>query len=426
MIGKRSFAKRNPEQSVSKVIDLLGRGYSLFEINRRLTEIPEVRTAVNMIAETVSTVPFYHIRERPVMKHSNMRRMDYVDDSFYYVFSVRANPYQSPQAFFSNVTARLYYNNNVFVMPEWDVISGGLKALYPLPVSQFEFRRQGEDEYIIFPELGTSFLYSDILHFQRFPDIDQGAKRQAIYTYTDIVANMQAAAGRQLEASGKIKALLISSTGLKTKQMKAELEEFKENFLTSQNVTGFGMLNANYQVVPIDYNNQPIDTEIMKELVQGIYNYMGVSTSIINGTATELEYQQFVNRLDATLQQYTQEMTYKLFAPSNIRRGDRIVCDKLALEIATLASRTQFIDKSIYQGTMTRNEARNRIGLGWIEGGDELLTNKNAQNIQDVNREGGDGNAKPQNDSVSGQVGDPGGTDGGAGEKDHKGVSDPV
>jgi hypothetical protein len=199
------------------------------------------------------------------------------------------------------------------------------------------------------------------------------------------VTAIQQAAIKQLEASGKIKALLIAQNDLKDKDMKKKLDEFKANFLNSENVTGLGMITGQYEVKQIDINTQNLDTALFKELISFIYCYYGTSLKIINKEALELEYQQFVNSLVPLLKQIVQELTFKLFSDDEIYKGNRIIYDELELEIATLQAKTLFLDKLAYQGYMTRNEGRRRIGLSWVEGGDELLSNKNAANIKEVN-----------------------------------------
>lgn len=146
------------------------------------------------------------------------------------------------------------------------------------------------------------------------------------------------------------------------------------------------MINSNYDMHNVDFNLQQIDKDTLNTLINGVYNYFSISQGIINGTATELEYQQFINKIEPRLQEIKQEFTYKLFSNDEIKAGNRIAYDKIILEIATLQAKTLFVDKTAYQGIVTRNESRNTLGKGWIEGGDELLTNKNAQSIQEVNK----------------------------------------
>lgn len=392
-------SKRNSQEQVEKIISLLGSGFSIFDINRRLVDIPEVRIAINTVAETISTVPFYHVRERPVDTLSNQRKIEYVEKSpFEYVLNIRANKFQSPQVFKTSIISRLLYNNNVFIMPEWDITSGGLKALYPLPATHFEFQEVNGIEFIVFSELGTAFVYDDIIHLQRFPDIKHGAKKQAVYTHTDIIASMQQAAVKQLESAGKIKAVLISTQGLKDKDMKKQLEEFKNNFLTAQNTTGFGMMNGNYSIHNVDFNLQEIDINTMNALIKATYNYFGVSEGIISKTASELEYQQYINGIEPTLLQISETYSFNFFPKKALIEGEKIIYDRLHLEISTLSARSVFLNKSVYEGLITRNEGRRYIGFGWIKDGDVLSANKNSASMKEVN----DGGKKDDSNPKSG------------------------
>ncbi|MDF2802335.1 MAG: phage-related protein [Anaerocolumna sp.] len=112
------------------------------QINRQLYDIPEVRTAINFVAEKVGSIPFYHIRA------DTEGNMDMVNDSFQYVLTVRTNKYQGPQVFWTQMITNYLTNNNAFAMPEWND-NGTLSALYPLPFRHFDFAQDENGKLII-------------------------------------------------------------------------------------------------------------------------------------------------------------------------------------------------------------------------------------------------------------------------------------
>ena len=220
-----SFFSRD-KVTVSQIIDLLNRGNPLISVSRDLYNIPEVRTAINFVAEKIASIPLYHVRA------DFTGNVDIVNDSVTNVLTVRTNPKQCPQVFISHVIQRLLLANNVFSFPDWDDYTGRLRAWYPLPFTQFEFARDTEGKLLItFPEwsFGT-FYYDDIVHFQRFPTLKGGTQNQATGNYVQIVNTLQAQAVTDSENSQRIAALLQTKTALKGPAMKAKLEEFKELF----------------------------------------------------------------------------------------------------------------------------------------------------------------------------------------------------
>lgn len=395
-----NYFKRD-QLTATRLVNLLNQGYSLMQINRRLYDIPEVRTAINFVAEKVGSVPFYHIRT------DTEGNITTVYDRYQFVMEIRTNPYHCPQVFWTQVITTLLLTNNSFIMPDWSD-NGNLRALYPLPFTQFEFSQNTEGRLIItFSSNGPySFYYDDIIHLQRFPTQKGGALRQAVGNYEQIVNTMQAQAVKDSENSQRIAALLQVKTQLKGTDMKKKLNEFKDLFLTAENTTGFGMIGAEYEVHKLDLKLNPLNKDLMETIVGYLYTYFGVSREIITHAATELQYEQFIdNTIKPLVWQIEEELTYKLFSDPEIFHYNRIMAELVDLEISTLSAKTAFYKEMVYGTIMNRNEIRKRIGLprGPVEL-DKFLENKNFQVLGAGNYivEGGDnGGEKVTDDAAS-------------------------
>lgn len=362
--------------TASKIIDLLNRGYSLTQIfGGNIYNIPEIRTAINFIAEKVASIPFYHIRADT---EGNMKQ---VYDRLGFVLKVRTNPYQCPQVFWTHCITMALLTNNCYIMPEWDEDSGKLKWLWPLPFTRGVFSQDDEGKVIV--TLGGSypFFYDDLIHLQRFPDGKQGAAKQATGNYVEIVNTMQSQAVKDSVASGRIAALLQVKSQLKGSDMKKKLDEFKDLFLTAENTTGFGMIGAEYDLHKLDMKLNPLDTKLMDDITRRLYNYFGVSYEIINGTASELQFEQFIdNSIKPWVWQIEETSTYGLFSETEIYHGNCVQAELVDLEISTLTAKTAFYKEMVYGTIMSRNEIRKRLGL--TKGPPELdkfLENKNFQ-----------------------------------------------
>lgn len=364
--------------TVSKLIDLLNQGYSLMQINRQLYDIPEVRTAINFVAEKMGSVPFYHIRA------DTEGNMEMINDSYQYVLTVRTNKFQGPQVFWTHITTMYLIKNNAFALPEWNS-NGTLAAIYPLPFSSFEFAQDENGKLIIVFEGNSNyaFYYDDIIHLQRFPTFQGGTKKQATSNYTTMVGTMQNQAVKDSETSNRISALLQVKSQLKSTDMKKKLDEFKDTFLTAENVTGLGMIGAEYELLPFNFKNSPLNTGLLTEITKQLYNYYGPSYEIINGTADELQYEQFIdNKLKPIIYQIQEELTYKLFSSKEISFFNKIQAETVDLEISTLSAKTSFYKEMVYGTIMNRNEIRRRLGMpkGPAEL-DKFLGNKNFETL---------------------------------------------
>lgn len=371
------YFRKDNKLTATKLVNLLNQGMPLISFGKDIYNIPEVRTAINFIAEKVGSIPFYHIRA------DTEGNMSFINDSFTYVLKVRTNPYQGPQVFWTHVITKLLLTNNSFVLPDWDD-SGNLKALYPLPFgNNFEFTTDENGKLVIvfMADKTYPFYYDEILHLQRFPTGKCGTKQQATGNYVQIVNTMQNQAVKDSETSGRIAALLQVKSQLKGSDMKKKLEEFKELFLNSENTTGFGMIGAEYDVHKLDMKINPLDTKLMDDITRKLYNYFGVSYEIINGTANELQYEQFIdNSIKPQVYQIEEELTYKLFSSKEISHNNQIQAELIDLEISTLSAKTAFYKEMVYGTIMSRNEIRKRLKItkGPAEL-DKFLENKNFQ-----------------------------------------------
>lgn len=364
--------------TASKIVDLLNKGYSLMQISNDLYNIPEIRTAINFIAEKVACVPFRHIREDPEGNISKVRgRLDYV-------LKVRTNPKQGPQVFFTQAITNTLLYNNCYIMPEWDDM-GNIKWMHILPFTTGVFGEKNQRITITFNSQ-YEFYYDDIIHLQRFPTNSGGSIRQATANYIEIVNTLESQAVNDSKTSGRIAALLQVKTALKGSDMQKKLNEFKDLFLNAENSTGFGMIGAEYDVHKLDLKINSLDRELLDRIIKAIYNYFGVSPEIINGSASELSYEQFVdNTIKPAVYQIEEEFTYKIFTDTEIYHDNCIAGDTIDLEISTLAAKTTFYDKMLYQGVFSRNEVRRRVGYGRKDGLDEYRANLNSVAADKIN-----------------------------------------
>ncbi|RTE05547.1 phage portal protein [Paenibacillus whitsoniae] len=327
---------------------------------RNLYDTPEIRTAINFVAEKIGSIPFYHARA------DNEGNVLPLKSRLQYVLEVRTNPLHTPQVFWTFVITRLLLANNVYMFPDWDD-SGNLRAIYPLPYAQHEFLQDDAGKIVIkFPAGGEQglFYYDDILHLQRFPTQTGGAQRQATGGYTEIVNTLQEQSVKDSKNSQRIAALLINKSQLKGTDQKKKLEEFKELFLTAENTTGFGMIGAEYDVHNLDLKMQPLNKEVLETVVGYLYTYFGGSREVFTHTASEIQYEQFIdNTIRPLAYQIEEELTYKLFSMTEIAHDNKVLAELIDLEISTLSSKTTFFKEMLFGSVMTRNEIRRRLRI---------------------------------------------------------------
>lgn len=382
-IGEFFRGKSQDPFTAAKLINLLANGYSPLSIfGKELDNIPEVRTAVNFVAEKVATLPIRHIKE------DAKGNQKIIKDSFDWVLNIRPNELQNPTTFMTRIISQLWLSNNSFVLPEWDK-NGNLCALYPVPIQNFDIKQNAHGEYEVrFIGYGLTFLYRELIHLQRFPRGNRGAMRQATGSYVTVVNSMQNQAVKDADSSGRVQAILKTTADLKGPDMKAKLEEFKRIFQSAENTTGMGMIGGTYDIQELKLRSNALDVNVLNAITSNLLNYFAVSKELINGNASELEMEQFIDYpIKPLVKQINESFTYSLLSKKEIKEGHRLCSSVQGMEIATMAAKTQFIDKFAYHGFISGNEARKMFDISkGPEDLDKYRPNLNAVNARLIDK----------------------------------------
>ena len=336
-----------------------------------------------------------------------------LDDGIQRVLAIRPNPYNTPQAFVNVIVTRLLVNGYAYIYPEWE--GARLKALFPLPFTSHTLEKDELGQQWVTFQTDTGkmrFLLEDLIILNRFPALGEGKNlttfTDPVSNYVNILGTIQGQAVNDVETSGRVTGLIKSKIILKAEDMQKKLEEFKRLYLTAENTTGLGAIDPNYDFMPIDLKKAPLNVDLLNIITKQLYNYYGVSADIINGSATELQYEQFVdNTVKPICYQFEEELTYKLFTDREITTGHRVQAVTIDLEISTLQAKTAFIKEMIWAGVFSRNEARNFLGRGKADAQlDEFVISKNfgSTKLEPGNYEV-EGGAQPQDGADKGEAG---------------------
>ena len=334
-------------------IGLFARSYA-----SKIYDIPEVRTAIECFADIFSSIPKY------VERVDRSGNITYIDNQMSRVINLRANPLQNSTQFWKDVVTRLMLENNVFIEPIWDMTTGNLKHLYLLPTDSFEFELNGDAANVKFLTTGKTYDLSKIIYINRFASITGGA-RNNLGLYETVVQSL-AEQAINVAKPNKVRAFLqgkSSASGLlKEKDRKGVMTDFALNM--DNNVQGVSYLDGQWQITPVNWQENDVNRELMQFVINIVYNYFGITESIINNKATEVEYQLLVkNKLDPLALQIEQELTSKLFTQREIEFGNKIEFDTFNLTIGTMSAKAALFNVGLRQGVLTIDDAREMIGL---------------------------------------------------------------
>lgn len=135
--------------------------------------------------------------------------------------------------------------------------------------------------------------------------------------------------------------------------------------------------------------NRTVRPEILEQYKELVYNDLGVNPKILTGDYTEEEYRSFAyNQLQSLIDAFESLLNVALMNRKDFSTKN---CIKLEVDfgkIVTMSTLSGMVQKEIYYGISTANEARVRIGKEPVGlNGDILMTNANQRPVEQLRAE---------------------------------------
>lgn len=363
---KNLFIRSDKKKQVQNLINTYYGGdwqYFVWNYANQIYKIPEVKCAIEKIADIFSSVDIFNER---VDKNGNIQ---YLEDSTMRVLKYKPNPLQNATQFYKNVITKLLLDNNVFIEPVFDM-TGNLKALYPLPTRNFQLSMDNNDKngyvqfYDAYKNPQEKYNLNDIIYLNRFNTLSGGQQSNDMGLYEKVLQSLSEKIVNDASPN-KPRALLQSNQvgegQLKDRDKKGATETLKASF--AENVQGIAYLDKKWVITPINWQENDVNKELMAFIVNLVYNYFSINENIINNKASEIEMAMFVKTTIKPLaKQFSQEFTNKLFTENEYYFGRRIEFDYNPLLVTTLQSEATIAQINIRNGIWSIDEARERIG----------------------------------------------------------------
>lgn len=374
-----------PREQLRTIIhDYYGNNVGWFAYNyaSNIYQIPEVRTAIQSFAEIFSIIPKYFERKD---KDGNVTYLEGEEDR---VINVRANPLQNASQFWVNLITSLMLYSNVFVEPRFSSRTGRLSQLYVLPHDFYDFKLYDDRATVTFGRIGKTYDMSDLIYLNRFSALGGGQKND-LGLYETVI---QALAAQAIAVADPNKVRAIMQTDptaqgqLKEKDADGTMRDLDARF--DKSVRGIAYVDPQWKITPINWNENDVNRDLMKLVIDIVYNYFGITADIVNNKATEIEYQLFVkNHVEPIARQVEQEFTSKIFSRMEQAHGNRLELDTFWLQVSTLATKTAFFNVVSRNGVMNNDEMREMIGYAPLPDG---LGRKYRVTLDTVNIENAD------------------------------------
>ena len=344
-----------------------------------------VRAAIRPKAKAIGKLTAMHIRE-------TAEGMQINPEPYLRLLLEEPNPYSGGQMFRERLATLLQMNNNAFVQIVRD--QDGLPAqLYIIPAATAEAVVRPDGRLWMKFQLTDGKLlelpYSDVIHIRdeyAENDIFGAPKAEALKSLLEIINASDQSIVQAVKRSAFIRWMLKFKQQLKPDDMRRNVQEFSDQYLSLENETGILPQDGRFDVEPLRDTGQQFvpPSQMQKQAVERIYAFFRVNEAIVKATYDENEWLAYFEAEIAPLaQQMSEEFTRKLFSRRERGFGNRIVFDATSLTFASMKTKLGLV-QMVDRGALTPNEWRRILNLPPIPGGDQPIRRLDTDVVDDT------------------------------------------
>ena len=159
------------------------------------------------------------------------------------------------------------------------------------------------------------------------------------------------------------------------------------NYFSMANNGGVVPVDTSMEYTPLKVSDVQIDTSQIKVVKEKIYDYLGISEKIVNGTYDEEGWQAFFESIIEPFSiQIALELTDKVFSEREKAFSNRIIFESSKLQYASTKSKTNMIGELLPLGVLTVNQALDLLNLPHVEDGDKRIQSLNYVDKEIINQ----------------------------------------
>ncbi|WP_416349835.1 phage portal protein [Mammaliicoccus lentus] len=373
------------QEQQMKNFEMLNGGYKSFsQFTGDAYQNDIYRSAVDSIARHIAKLSGKHIINNSKQTDSNSRINRLLQD--------RPNPFMSGYDFLYKIATQYFLYNNAFILVQKDS-KGNLSGLYPLSPTNVEYVVDGNNEVYL------KFLFSNgdkvILHMDEVAVLRRhfnsnellGDDNSAIMSALQLAHTQSEGMNEAIKNSAQIRGIVKYQQALSPSKLKEAKEEFMNNYFSMANNGGVVPVNTSMEYTPLKVSDVQIDTSQIKVVKEKIYDYLGISEKIVNGTYDEEGWQAFFESIIEPFSiQIALELTDKVFSEREKAFSNRIIFESSKLQYASTKSKTNMIGELLPLGVLTVNQALDLLNLPHVEDGDKRIQSLNYVDKEIVNQ----------------------------------------
>ena len=331
------------------------------------------REAVDAIARNAGKLKGSH-----VITYAGSRR-ESSDGRLNRILQTRPNRYMSAYDFLYKLTTRLFLYNNAFAYLDRDE-RGNIAAIYPITAAHVNILSDGTGSlfcgFMLKSGREVILPYDDIIHLRRFYNESEilGEDNSAIASGIELAQTQNDGIINGIRAGASIRGILSFTQIMSPTKLKEEKDAFVKDYLEMGNEGGVIATDQKMSYQPIDHKPVILDADQSKEIKTKIYNYLGLTESIVNSSYTEDEYAAFYeSTLEPIAIALSQEFTAKVFNEREQAFGNSIIFESGRLQFTSNKTKVSLIAQLAPYGLLTINQALEILNLPSVTDGDKRL-----------------------------------------------------
>ena len=363
--------RRERTRTKTELINEPVSGFSMYGGDAYSNDI--FREAVDAIARNAGKLKGSHVVTYAGERHET------TDGRLNRLLQTRPNRYMSSYYFLYKLTTRLFLYNNAFAYIDRDE-RGNVRALYPITATHVDILSDATGSlfcgFMLRDGREVTLPYDDIVHLRRFFNENEilGEDNTAIASGIELAQTQNDGITSAIRAGASIRGILSFTQIMSPTKLKEEKDAFVKDYLELGNEGGVIATDQKMSYTPIDHKPVLLDADQAKEIKTKIYNYLGLTESIVNSSYTEDEYAAFYeSTLEPIAIALLQEFTAKVFNDREQAFGNSIVFESGRLQFTSNKTKVSLIAQLAPYGLLTINQALEILNLPSVADGDKRL-----------------------------------------------------
>lgn len=350
-----------------------------FSYDGRLYRSEIVRSCIRPEVAAIGKLVAKHIRKTVT---ADEVKTDVNPEPYMRFLLEEPNPYMTGQDMQEKMATQLILNGNAFALIVRD--ANGLPCqLYPIPCTSAEAETASGVLMIKFMLKNSHvvrFRYDELIHIK----LDYGedylfgsSPAGALTGLMEMLTVMDQGLVKAIKNSGVIRWLLKFMSSLRPEDIKKQVKEFTDNYLTYESDTfGAAGVDAKTDIQRIEPKDYVPNAAIQDRVYERALNFFNTNKKIIQSTANEEEWEAYYEQvIEPIAIKFSNEYTRKLFTLRQRGFGNSVFFESSNLQHASTSTKLN-LREMVDRGALTPNEWRATFNYAPLPGGDEPLRRK--------------------------------------------------